>query len=156
MKTTKTINIIATIILFLVLSSCIPTKRAYVGPKQKKTSLAIVKGINSTKVKEATRLLRADTISLFPLIDKIHFSSQYNRCVVLPENHTFEMALFQKNGDVEMLVGDYLVNFDAEAGKTYVIGARIEPLTSIVDVYVTEEKSGKRVPSTVEYKYKLK
>lgn len=156
MKTTKTINIIATIILLLVLSSCIPTKRAYVGPKQKKTSLAIVKGINSTKVKETTRLLKADTITLFPLIDAIHFSSQDNRCAVLPENHTFEMALIQKNGTVEMLVGNYLVNFDAEAGKTYVIGARIEPLTSIVDVYVTEEKSGKLVPSTVEYKYKLK
>ena len=153
MKTTKTINIIATIVILFGVSSCIPTKRAYVGPRQKKSSLAIVNGVNSTKTKETTRLLRVDSI---PLFDETHLSSQYNRCLVLPENHTFEMALIQKNGTVEMLVGNYLVNFDAEAGKTYVIGARIEPLTSIVDVYVTEEKSEKRVPSTVEYKYKLK
>ena len=153
MKTRKNINIIATIVILLGLSSCIPTKRAYVGPRQKKSSLAIVNGINSTKVKETTRLLRADSI---PLFDETHLSSQYNRCEVLPENHTFEMALFQKNGVVEILIGDYLVNFDAEAGKTYAIGAKLEPETSTVDVYVTEEKSGKRVPSTVEYKYKLK
>ena len=153
MKARKTINIIATIVIFLGLSSCIPTKRAYVGPRQKKSSLAIVNGVNSTKTKETTRLLRVDSI---PLFDETHLYSQYNRCLVLPENHTIEIAYFQKNGLIEILIGNYLVNFDAEAGKTYVIGAKLEPETTIVDVYVTEEKSGKRVPSTVENKYKLK
>ena len=54
------------------------------------------------------------------------------------------------------MVGYYLITFNAEAGKEYLLWTITDPQKSEVEVYVTNADNGERVESTVEHKYKFK
>lgn len=143
--------IIAVVSILICLSSCYSTKKAYVGTKQKKASLATVKGVSKTTQNEDnTYLYSIDTILV----------AGYKKGLILPGTHTIEVVHGQKTvSGLFVLIwfqGNYLVTFDAEAGKTYILNAETIPETNHVDVYVTNANTGERIASTVDYKYKLK
>lgn len=154
MKAKTTIHFLTTFLVLVGLSSCYTTKKAYVGRIQRKASLATIKGTRvSSKANEFTCLYSVDSI---PVMKPYDLSYRYVLCEIIPGPHTIEIADFQNESQWTLLTGRYLVSFDAEAGKTYIIESVTDQATSTVDVFVTEEKSGKRVPSTVDYYYHLK
>ena len=156
MKARTIINIIVFFIL-LSLSSC-QTKKAYIGSRQKNDCLATVKaGGNPDKIGEYNALVKVDSIP----VNTAHDNNRFRKCVVLPGSHTIEFTINNTitfNGFFRrsLYIGTYLVTFDAEAGKTYIIETETDSETSLIDVFVTEEKSGEQVPSTVDYYYHLK
>ena len=156
MKAKILINITAIFAIIFSFSSCTFTKKAYEGPKQNKASLAIVKG-----ARIPNHYYPHETINI-TLIDSSFSSGNYphstprQQLSILPGNHKVFIAHWQfPERGICYLLGYYLVTFDAEAGKTYIIKADTDYETSVVDVYVTDADSGERIASTVDYYYKL-
>ena len=75
---------------------------------------------------------------------------------IMPGLHSIEIMHFQRDHKVIWFIGRYLVSFNAEAGKTYIINADTDPETNVVDVYVTDADSEERIESIVDYKYQIK
>lgn len=128
------------------------SRHAYAGPKQKKSSLAFVKGMDSHyKTKYLTKLIQVDTIPV------ANIQTTLKKIDILPGTHTIEIEQYQKKGlNRTLFIESYLVTFNAKIGKTYIIHADTDPETSVVDVYVTDADSGKRIESFVDYKFKFK
>lgn len=158
--------IIASITLLFGLFSCQPyhkTVRVYNGPVRDEATIAIVKGIDPPgkyhvfkKQEEYTLINRVDSISVLSGRLGMH---PPKRCDLIPGTHVIEFHHFINDDTFhafEKLLGRYVVTFDAEAGKTYIINAETNLKTGIVDVFVTDANSGKRVASTVKYRYVLK
>lgn len=156
MKVRTFFNIIVFFIL-LSLSAC-QTKKAYIGPRQKSDCLATIKaGGNPDRIGEYNVLFKVDSIP----VNTAHDNYRFRKCVVLPGTHTIEFSIYNtisSNGIFKryLFIGTYLVTFDAKAGKTYIIETETDSETSLIDVFVTEEKNGEQVPSTVDYYYHLK
>jgi hypothetical protein len=158
--------IIAIIFLLFGLFSCKPyhkIARVYDGPERDEASIAIVKGIDppgkyhiSNKQEEYTFINRIDSISVL----SGRFGARTpKRCDLLPGIHTIEFHHYINDdtfGIFGKCLGRYIVTVDAEAGRTYIINAETNLKTGIVDVFVTDANSGKRVASTVKYRYVLK
>lgn len=156
MKTKAIIGIIAVTTILLCFPSCYTNKtiKAYDGPKKDKTSLALVKGLDCPPKKgEFIRVMQIDGTSFkreTPIYDaKYRFN-------VLSGTHTIDIIHYQRDHNVIWFIGRYLVSFDAEAGKSYIINANTNPKTSVVDIYVTDADNGERIASTVDYKFKFK
>lgn len=127
------------------------TRNAYIGPEQKRSSLAFVRGVDMpTKTRELTTLIQVDSIPVTNIQTSLN---QYN---ILPGTHTIEIAHYQEKNNIEFFLGSYLVTFDTKVGKTYIVKAEAIPGTSLVDVYVTDADSGEQIASTVDYKFKFK
>ena len=149
----KKILLLFSIAFLMVFSSCATTK-GYVGPKQNKASLATIKqgkAITNNIFKNRTTTELAEIIG----VDSITGINQ-NHCYILPGTHTVEILHFQITGILGRMVGYYLITFNAEAGKEYLLWTITDPQKSEVEVYVTNADNGERVESTVEHKYKFK
>lgn len=158
--------IIANIILLFGLFSCQPyhkIAKVYDGPERDEATIAIVKGIDppgkyhiSNKQEEYTVINLVDSISV--LSGRLGVRPP-KRCELIPGTHSIEIHHFINDdtfGIFGNYLGRYLVTFDAEAGKTYIINAETNLNTGIVDVFVIDANSGKQVASTVKYRYVLK
>lgn len=162
----------------LMLSSCGTTK-AYVGPRQEKSSLATINQgnnkltIKKRKTQESALLIQVDSITVGN-----YFKGYPKHCDILPGTHTVEIRHFQQWNDNQAssaaeggvlggaiggaIAGSiaesnnphkhYLVTFNAVAGETYNIMAVTNPANMDVEIYVTNAVSGKRIKSS----YKLK
>lgn len=157
MRTKTFISIIAVTAFLLCLPSCFTNKtiKAYDGPEKDKSSLAIVKGIDCPpKIGEFTRVMQIDVTPVTrktPYITDAKYSFK-----IMPGLHSIEIMHFQRDHKVIWFIGRYLVSFNAEAGKTYIINADTDPETNVVDVYVTDADSEERIESIVDYKYQIK
>lgn len=135
------------------------TSNAYAGPKQKKSSLAFVRGVSmptvyvSTDTYELTTLIQVDSVPVTNI--RTTFKQHKYKYNILPGTHTIEITHYQEKNNIPFVLGSYLVTFDTKVGRTYIIKAETVPGTNMVDVYVTDADSGKRIESTVDYKYKI-
>ncbi len=156
MKTKALISIIVITTILLCLPSCFTNQKikAYDDPEKDKTSLAIVQGVNyPPKIGEFTKIIQIDDT---PFKRETPFIDGKYRFMILPGLHTIDIIHYQRDHKIIWFIGRYLVSFNAEAGKTYIIHTDTNPETSVVDVYVTDEDTGERIESTVDYKFKFK
>lgn len=174
----KRLLFLTCITLSLAFCSC-GTKKAYVGRTQDKASLAIVKqGHNSFKeprTYEYTLLIQVDSI-----VVGNYFKGYPQYCYVLPGTHTVEIRHFQEwndrysnatatagvwggaiGGAIAGSMAEsnnphkhYLVTFDAEVGKSYIIMAVTDLETQEADIYVVDESTNERIQTNVELKEK--
>lgn len=174
----KRILHLSLITLSLLFCSC-GIQKAYTGPKQDKDSLAIVKQGHNRFTKprtyEYTLLINVDSIAVGD-----YFKGYPKYCYMLPGTHTVEIRHFQEWNDKYSnavatagvwggaiggaIAGSqaeannphkhYLVTFDAEAGKSYIIMAVTDRETQQADIYVTDESTGERIEAVVELKEK--
>lgn len=157
MKTKALFCVVTVTVILICFSSCITYKtiKAYDGHKKDKASLSIVQGVDCPhpKIGEFTKIIRIDNT---PFERKAPAYDGKYRFMTLPGAHSFDIIHYQTNRRVLWFLGWYIVTFDAEAGKAYIIHADTNPETSVVDVYVTDADSGERITSIVDYKYKFK
>ena len=158
--------IISNIILIFGLFSCQPYHkivRVYDGPVRDEATIAIIKGIDPPGKYHVSKT--QEEYTLINLVDSILVTSGRfgvrtpKRCDLIPGTHMIEFHHCINDdtfGVFGKCIGRYVLSFDAEAGKTYIINAETNLKTGIVDVFVTDANSGKRVASTVKYRYVLK
>lgn len=146
---------LAIIIILLGLCSCYSNNsivvKAYEGPKQEKASLASVKGSYNSNISKKHTFTQISQIDSIPVtIGKHKFFPK--SCDILPGTHTIETWCW--NNDAYPMRGRFLVTFDAKAGRTYTINAKITHDKNSVEVYVTDDKE-KLVESSTKYKFLL-
>ena len=176
----KKIALLFVVASALFLSSCGTTK-AYVGDRQDKSALATIKqgnhkltpnGWNSN---ESALLVQVDSISVGN-----YYKGFPKKCYVLPGKHTVEIRHFQQWNDNQAnaaaiggvlggaiggaIAGSiaeknnphkhYLVTFNTEAGKTYIIMGVTDPKTREAEIYVTDADDGERIESVYQLEEK--
>ena len=132
--------------------SCRPYK-AYVGPRQDKTAVAIVTQgdnsltIDSKKTSESALLIKVDDIEVSSSGKKFP-----KKCEILPGKHRIEIRHHQKWNDNGKSHKLYFVTFVATAGQTYTIMPATDLESKREEFYVIDNSNGKRV----ECGFKLK
>ena len=133
--------------------------KAYSGKIQNKQSLAHIKPSLVFNTHRAIPDSITEYTSIVQIDDKSVASplKHPKRCDILPGTHTITIIHTQNlnDCDCQLFLGCYSVTFDAKAGKAYIINAITNPETDVVDVYVTDNDSGVRIASTVDYGFKI-
>lgn len=166
MKSKTLLIIVATTLILSGFTSCVSLSqnqrvKAYSDKRQNTQSLAIIKPSLEFNTHRAIPDNITEYTSIIQIDDQSVRRNSFKypkRCDVLPGTHTITITHTQNIDDChcQRFLGRYSVTFDAEAGKTYIIHSETDFETDVVDIYVTDEDSGERIASTVDYCYNLK